>query len=186
MALTGHRLTAQEYLALPLDEYRFTQLIDGEVVVNQPSVRHQEITLFIARRLVDWIEAGPSRGQAGIPVDAVLDERNVFAPDVWWVAQEHRPARDARGLDGPPDLAVEVGSPSTWRYDVGAKKATYERVGLAELWLVDTEAESVLVFRRSPPTASSFDVALELGSGEALTSPLLPGFSLPVAELFDR
>ena len=81
---------------------------------------------------------------------------------------------------------MEVGSSSTWRYDVGAKKATYERVGPAELWLVDTEAESVLVFRRSLPTASALDMALELGSGEALTSPLLPGFSLPVAELFDR
>ena len=48
-----------------------------------------------------------------------------------------------------PDLAVEVRSPSTWRYDVGAKKDGYERHGLPELWLVDTEARSVLVYRRA-------------------------------------
>jgi Uma2 family endonuclease len=83
-----------------------------------------------------------------------------------------------------PDLAVEVRSPSTWRYDVGAKKAGYERHGLPELWLVDTAAEAVLVFRRSDPAALAFDVALELVAGERLASPLLPGLGVDVAELF--
>ncbi len=81
---------------------------------------------------------------------------------------------------------MEVRSPSTWRYDVGAKKATYERLGLAELWLVDTAADEVLVFRRSSPATTAFDVALELGAGESLTTPLFPGFTLELAELFDR
>ena len=43
-----------------------------------------------------------------------------------------------------PDIAVEVRSPSTWRYDIGAKKSGYERRGLPELWLVDTRADEVL------------------------------------------
>jgi Uma2 family endonuclease len=147
---------------------------------------HQMVTLWLATRLTRWCEAASRRGQACIPVDVVLDERNVFAPDVWWVAEQRRPARDAVRLDGPPDLAVEVRSPSTWPYDVGVKKAAYERAGLPELWLVDTEAETVLVYRRSSPGAPSFDVALELGAGEALASPLLPGFSVAVAEIFDH
>jgi Uma2 family endonuclease len=49
---------------------------------------------------------------------------------------------------------------------------------------VDSVAYEVLVFRRSGPTATSFDVALELGVGDALESALLPGFSLPVADLY--
>jgi Uma2 family endonuclease len=185
MAMTGHRLTAQEYFALPPDD-RFTQLIGGEIVVNQPAMRHQDIALEMAFRLREWTKGAPGRGHACMPVDVVLDERNVFAPDVWWVAEQRRPARDALRLEGPPDLAVEVRSPSTWRHDVGTKKAVYERAGLPELWLVDTEAETVLVYRRSSTDATSFDVALELGAGEALTSPLLPGFSVAVAEIFDR
>ena len=83
-----------------------------------------------------------------------------------------------------PDLAVEVRSPSTWRYDVGAKKDGYERHGLPELWLVDTEARSVLVYRRERAQSATFDVSLEVGAGEQLTSPLLPGFALPVDEIF--
>ncbi len=81
-----------------------------------------------------------------------------------------------------PQLAIEVRSPSTWRYDIGAKKAAYEREGLRELWLVDTDAKVVLVFTRSAPGAGTFDVALEID--HTLTSPQLDGFELPLAELF--
>jgi hypothetical protein len=51
-----------------------------------------------------------------------------------------------------------------------------------ELWLVDFTC--VLVFRRSDPKRPDFDVALELTPEETLTSPLLPGFALPLVELY--
>ncbi len=82
------------------------------------------------------------------------------------------------------DIAVEIRSPSTWRYDVGAKKTAYERHGLPELWLVDTAASEILVFRRSTPQAAVYDVSRELAAGDTLASPLLPGFALPVADIF--
>ncbi len=66
----------------------------------------------------------------------------------------------------------------------GAKKAAYERQGLPELWLVDTAAEGVLVFRRSARGAPTYDVARELDRRPSLESPLLPGFTLPISALF--
>ena len=183
MAMTSTRLTADEYFALPPTEYR-TQLVDGEVVVTEASVRHQRVTGEIFLLLTLWLREHPGNGEAGIPVDVHLDDHNVFAPDVWWVPDDARPDRDAKRIVGPPALAVEVRSPSTWRYDLGTKRSTYERLGLAELWLVDTGSESVLVYRRSAPTATTFDVALELEAGEVLTTPLLPGFALALGELF--
>jgi len=185
MALTSTRLTAEEYFALPPTEQR-TQLIDGEVVVTEASLRHQRIMLEIGFLLTTWLRANPGHGEAGFPVDVHLDERNVFAPDVWWVPEHERPSRDAKRIVGPPALAVEVRSPSTWHYDLGTKKSTYERLGLAELWLVDTEADVVLAYRRSSADAGQFDVALELAPGETLTTPLVPGFSIDLAHLFDR
>jgi Uma2 family endonuclease len=77
-----------------------------------------------------------------------------------------------------------VRSPSTWHYDVGVKRTVYEQQGLAELWLVDVRAQTVLVFRRSGPEATGFDVALEVERGEQLTSPQLPGFAIALGELF--
>jgi Uma2 family endonuclease len=103
---------------------------------------------------------------------------------VSWVADASRV--QPWGIDGPPDLAVAVRSPSTWRLDVGTKKRVYEERGLTELWLVDTEADVVLVFRRSSADAPVFDVALEFTRGETLTSPLLEGFALAVDDLFGR
>lgn len=119
-------------------------------------------------------------------MDVRIDDRNVFAPDVLWYREGRAPERQDDPPYPMPDIAVEVRSPSTWRYDIGAKKSGYERHGLPELWLVDTAAEAVLVFRRSIPEALTFDVALELTREDALPSPLLPGFTFSVAELFPK
>ena len=181
----AERLTAAEYFASSPEQH-YIELIDGEIVVNEPNIRHNRIGGELYRLIRNWCEAGEGRGDAGTPADFHLDEFNVFAPDVWWVREERRPARDAVRLVGPPDLAVEVRSPSTWRFAVGTKKRIYEATGLPELWLVDTKADAVLVYRRSSPESPVFDVELELAAGEQLTTPLLPGLSIDLTELFDR
>lgn len=186
MAVTTRGVTAEEYFALGDELPRSSELIDGEIVVTEPTARHQRLALHILLALSRWTEEGPGRGEVFLPLDVHLDDDHVYAPDVLWFSEAHVPEGDVAHLDAPPDLAVEVRSPSTWRFDIGVKKATYERAGLPELWLVDTRADTVLVYRRSSASAPTFDVALELGAGEHLTSPLLEGLRIDVAELFDR
>lgn len=179
------QMTAAEFLALPESPTaRRMELIDGEVVVSQPTRRHNGAQGQLYGRLWTWVTAAQGRGWVGFPLDVDIDDRNVHAPDVVWYREARVPAIDDPPPYPVPDLVVEVRSPSTWRYDIGAKKRNYERRGAAELWLVDTAAGVVLVFRRSDPAMLDFDVALELGSGEALTSPLLPSFDLAVGEVF--
>ena len=180
---TGARLTADEFLARD-DWPRYTQLIEGEVVVNQPALPHQLLVGRSYARLLAWTEEAPGRGLACLSVDVRVTPTNVYGPDVWWVGEERRPAPGQLALVGVPDLVVEVRSPSTWRFDIGSKRVRYEEAGVAELWLVDTSAASVLVYRRSAPQATGFDVALELESGDHLTSPLLAGFALDLDEFF--
>jgi Uma2 family endonuclease len=57
---------------------------------------------------------------------------------------------------------------------------------LPELWLVDTKADSVLMYRRSSAQAAAFGEELELGRGERLTTPLMPRLSIDLTELFER
>jgi len=181
----AERMSAEEFLALPVtDRTRFASLVEGEVVVNDPRPLHNYVTADLEFALQTWARAQPGRGRAMIPLDVLLDDRNVFKPDILWYAEGCAPTRHSESPSALPDLAVEVRSPSTWRYDIGAKKAAYERHGLPELWLVDTAAEAVLAFRRSVPGAAIFDVALELGRDARLESALLPGFALAVGELF--
>jgi Uma2 family endonuclease len=178
MAGVAERLTAHEYLAR--EDPRRTELIDGVVVVTEPRVLHQRICGRIYRALAAWSETAQGRGEASLPLNVVLDDANVLAPDVLWFADEL--PLDALNAPRVPDLVVEVRSPSTWRYDVGRKRELYECHGVTELWLADTAARTMLVYRRSP-AASVFDVALELAAGETLESPLLPGLSLRVGDL---
>ncbi|PZS09335.1 MAG: Uma2 family endonuclease [Solirubrobacterales bacterium] len=178
---TRTRITVQEFEKL--DNPRYTQLIDGEIVLNAPKRPHQLLVLRIVDALHDWTKAGAGRGMAWLSLEVEIDQHNLYEPDVLW-ASHARMAELRDDQDLVPDLCVEVRSPSTWRYDVGIKKAKYEQRGLPELWVVDTKAESVLVYRRSNPHSREFDVTLQLARAETLTSALLPGFAYELEELF--
>jgi Uma2 family endonuclease len=178
-------MTAQGFLARPLDPAsQRWELIDGELVTSQPQWTHNDSQGCVYAALRHWVDGAGDRGRVGLPLDVQLDERNVYEPDVVWYRDGRAPIRGDRAPFPVPDIAVEVRSPSTWRYDIGVKKSNYERYGVVELWLIDTAADVVLVFRRSAAAAPRFDVSAELHVGETLTSPLLPGFSLAVGEIF--
>ena len=178
MSTVAERLSADAYLAR--DDTRRTELIDGVVVVNEPSILHQHVCAAVWEALAHWTRTPDGRGTATLPINVPLDERNVLAPDVMWFAKPL--PLDAVNAPRVPDLAVEVRSPATWVYDIGRKRELYERHGVRELWLADTVSRTMLVYRRSRPEAG-FDVALELGAEETLNTPLLPAFAAAVGEL---
>jgi Uma2 family endonuclease len=182
---TTARISADEYFAVSV-EGDHAQLVDGVMVVDDPMLLHNASQVAILTELAKWTEAAPGRGFVSTPSSVVVDEHNVFGPDVLWLSEEHVPDHFDRRIEGLPDLAVEVRSPSTWRYDIGKKRAAYERAGQPELWLVDTAARTVIICRRSSKDAPSFDIELELSETDELTSPQLPGFSLPVERIFSR
>ena len=84
---------------------------------------------------------------------------------------------------GAPDLVVEILSPGTRRTDEITKRRLYERFGVQEYWVLDPELDSVKAYRRGE---AAFERVAELNAeGEdVLTTPLLPGWSMPVAEIF--
>jgi Uma2 family endonuclease len=178
VSTVAERLTADEYLAR--DDARRTELIDGVVIVNEPTVLHQRVVGLIYAALLAWTRSGPGRGTVNLPLDVRVDDATVLAPDVLWFAQDI----DLGAPRAPrmPELAVEVRSPATWVYDVGPKRELYERHGLRELWLADTASRTLLVYRRSRE-AGGFDIQSELTADESLSSPLLPGFTATVCEL---
>jgi len=176
--------TADEFLALAEEPFR-RELVDGKIVVNDPTFLHQAVVANIIVAVRRWIDEGSGGGRVAPGIGLRLDDRNVFTPDVVWYADPAIPVLRANAQLVPPDLAVEVRSPSTWARDTGLKRDRYERWGVGELWLVDTESSSVLVHRRNRADAPRLDIALEVSSGETLRSPLLPGLELPLAAIFD-
>lgn len=185
MSATATRLTAEQYYAVTVVGDR-KQLVEGEIVVNEPKAIHAVLQWRLAVALQGWIDGGPGRGLGMMPTDIRMDEHNVYGPDLLWFSAERAPTDLDAYPERVPDLCVEIRSQSTWRYDIGAKQRVYEAGGLPELWLVDDASDSVLVYRRSSPKSRTFDTALELARDEALTSPQLPGFELALEELFAR
>ena len=84
---------------------------------------------------------------------------------------------------GAPDLVVEILSPDTRKTDESTKRKLYERFDVHEYWVVDPELDAIKVYRR---VEGVFTRAAELGAeaGDTLTTPLLPGFSIALADVF--
>lgn len=178
------RMHVDEFAAMSEGDPRPMELIDGEVVVmNHPRWAHARLQSVLMGEFLAWERQAPGRAQAAAPTAVELTEHDHYGPDVV-VARADAPLDERGYLAEAPLICVEIRSPSTWRYDIGRKKSVYEAEGVAEVWLVDGVAEVVLVFRRSTPGQPAYDVALELGTTESLTSPLLPGFAVALEGLF--
>ncbi|MGI8750050.1 MAG: Uma2 family endonuclease, partial [Thermoleophilaceae bacterium] len=90
----AERMTAEEFLALPAPvRSQRRQLVDGEVVVNEPRPLHQRVLMDLAFALESWTREDPSRGEVTLPLDVRLDDRNVYAPDVLFYAGDRGPGR---------------------------------------------------------------------------------------------
>ena len=177
--------TVDDYYAITTLRDR-RQLVGGAIVVNdEPSLRHAAIQARIVTALSNW-SSEHARGLVTTPIDVRLSEHDLYGPDVVWI-DDLCPPTDSHGrLLGVPELCVEIRSHSTWHRDRDEKRPGYERGGVPELWLVDDEQERVLVYRRSRASLSEFDieVEVELDFDGVLTSPQLPGFALPLEDLF--
>ncbi|HEY0142771.1 MAG TPA: Uma2 family endonuclease [Thermoanaerobaculia bacterium] len=180
---TSTKLTYEDYLQLPDDGNRY-EIIDGELVLNPtPVFRHQRIlgNLFFALELHFRSHGGGLVVVA--PFDVVLSPHQMYEPDLLIVLDEHRSIVTEKNVTGAPDLVVEILSPGTRSRDEKVKRANYERYGVSEYWLVDPEDEVVMIDRR---VGGAFVRAavLEYEKGDTLATPLIPGFSLSLAEVF--
>jgi Uma2 family endonuclease len=113
----------------------------------------------------------------------VFSNFDVVEPDLLFVSTERAEVLTERNVQGAPDLVVEVGSPSTRRRDEQTKLQLYERCGVQEYWVVDPDLDAVKVYRL---VEGRYQRAAELtlAAQGVLTSPLIPGLALSLADIF--
>jgi len=139
MAQTVRNLVmAEEYFQLAeYAERDAIELIHGEVFLPvPPTPQHQRIV----REILVWLtQLARARGGEAFaaPVELMLDNANVYEPDVLYLRPDSRCVVSEKRLIGAPDLVVEVLSPSTAKRDRQDKYAAYEQHGVSEYWLVD-------------------------------------------------
>jgi Uma2 family endonuclease len=178
------RMTYEDLLALPDDGMRH-ELIDGEhFVTPAPSWPHQIIVGNLYRLIANHVHAQRLGVIFVAPLDVVFTKHDVVEPDVLFFTPEgFKTHVGARNAEGPPDLAVEVLSPSTRRRDEMIKRRLYERMGVGEYWIVDPEIEAVKVFRLNAGRYERTELRLE--DGDVLTTSLFPGLQLPLQAVFE-
>jgi Uma2 family endonuclease len=175
------RLTYDDYLRLPDDGLRH-EIIDGEhYVTASPVTRHQRILLNLSHLIQSYLDAHPIGELFFAPVDVLLSEHDIVVPDLVFISTERARVVTTKNVQGAPDLVVEILSPSTRSRDERLKRDLYERVGVAEYWLVDPERNLVVAYRRAP---GGFDAPREYAASETLATVLLPGFELSLVRLF--
>lgn len=174
------RLTYEDYCRMPAG-LRY-ELVEGDIrMTPSPSVFHQEISKRLGKLLLEWIEGQGLGLVYDAPIDVVLSEHNVVQPDLLYVSRERLGIIKEANIQGAPDLVVEILSPSTAEWDRVTKRRAYERYGVRELWLVDLEGRSIEVATRK---GVALEVLQVYPLGTTLSSPILPGFTVDVAQLF--
>jgi Uma2 family endonuclease len=184
MATEPHALLSYEDYAAIDDDERY-EVLEGVLTPMGPApfLRHQRIAAQIWRVLDDY-ERAQRLGRAYMaPADVVLQAARpatVLQPDVMFVRDRTKITQ--ANVQGPPDLVVEVLSPSNARKDAIRKRALYERFGVAEFWIVPLHEDRIEVMRLGPDGKYGAPLLFQLG--DRLTSPNLPGFELDVATIF--
>lgn len=129
------------------------ELINGELVMSPaPTPFHQNVTgkLFIILEK----ESTKSNGKVFFaPIDLYIDYKNVFQPDLVFISSEKRNIITNRGIEGVPDLIVEIISPSNVFTDRNRKKKVYQQIGVREYWIVDPANHTLEVYKHDQPDA---------------------------------
>jgi Uma2 family endonuclease len=185
--ITKTHMTVDEFLALPEADGVERWLIDGELWEKPMSHRspiHARVEATVARKVGNWAASLPKPrfqvmsgevrtrlrkdAETIVGIDVVCTGPN---PEIGWKG-------NMAYLDGPPLLAVEIPSPTDEQVEIKSKVVSCLRAGVPLVWVVDPEFQTVTVHR---PGAAPvlFNVEQELTA-----DPVLPGFRVPVAELF--
>jgi Uma2 family endonuclease len=180
----GVKLTYDDFVLFPDDGLRH-ELIDGEhYVTPSPSLKHQRVSYNLTLQIGEWLRRHPVGRLYYAPLDVVLSEHDVVEPDLLYMSSARAAEIEATvNVRGAPELVIEIGSPGTRKRDETTKRELYERAGVSEYWFVDTEMDILRVYRRD---GERFTQPHELSAedGDVLTTPLLPGLELSIADAF--
>lgn len=189
MTIAARQFTISDLDNFPDDGSRY-EVIDGELFVSTaPHFEHQIIINNISVPLTVWCDTS-SDGLALCGAGVTFSRYDGVIPDLLWFSGERLPMAVLNPITGEqdgkfhlaPDLTVEVLSPGKVNEDRDreTKLTLYSRRGVREYWIVDRFTRTVQVYRRA---AAELALMATLTDGDRLSSPLLPGFALPVERI---
>lgn len=182
-------LTFEEWLNLPESKQRY-EIIDGVMIMPPgPTGEHQWDAQEIYVRGRNFVLERNLGVFMLAPFDLMIqrDPLRVRQPDILYLNAQRTGIRGRADLKGiaflevPPDLVVEVLSPSNIGRELESKLRDYRQIGVYECWLVNPQAETIEILDLTGTEPQSLAV---FGVGDTLRSHRLPGFELNLREVF--
>ena len=179
---TSIKFSYRDYKSLPESDTKRYELIEGElIVVPSPSTYHQRIAGNLEYILREFVRRYNLGYIYDAPCDVVLSEENVLQPDILFITRERSEIITEENIQGPPDLVIEILSPSTAERDRTHKRTLYARHGVREYWIVDPDERTIKIMILKE---KGLDV-VSLYQGEArVESPLLSGLVIDLNQIF--
>ncbi len=172
--------TDEELLALPKDGYK-RELLQGEIILSPAGYRHECIVAVLLSAMLPHATKHRLGVVCGSGLGCWMTSGNLLSPDVSFIAKS-RLATTAvereKYLRGSPDLVVEVLSPWDRSTRLHEKLADYFSSGTRLIWIINPSERNAVVYRT--PEADRLLRVTDTLDGE----DVLPGFRLPLAELF--
>lgn len=184
MTIGTIKMTARQFLQMGEDPPGVRlELVDGEVKVSpSPDLRHS----FVDRRLTTIVSVYIDDNDLGAlfgDVDTIFGEHDVRRPDLIYFAKSRLHLLGNKKIEVPPDLCVEIVSPSSVTVDRKQKFKQYEKGKVAHYWIIDPTAQTIegykLVGGKYRPTGHG-------KKDETVRLPPFPQLDIPLAELWWR
>lgn len=173
--------TEEAYLALSEASNHLVELSDGRLVIlPMPTLSHQRMLMRFVEHAAAWLREHDA-GEILIAAHPIrLWPGKYREPDAMiWLAQ-HRDRMGERE-SGPPDLALEIHSPTNELLDTDVKFREYAQAGIPEYWMVNPRTRRVSVFALE---GRAYRLLAHFGPGDRARSAILPGFEIAVDDLF--
>ena len=169
-------MTLEEFLENDLEGYEY---IKGELVqMSPPSMEHGEISSNVHLHLGLHVR-DHQLGRLYIAETTFQLGERVVKPDIAFVSAARLPADRRKGSPIPPDLAVEIVSPTDRHYAVTEKAFAYLDAGTRLVWVIEPVGRTVTVYR------SETDFTLLTCEDTLTGEDVVEGFACRVAQLFE-
>lgn len=182
MTVSTIKMTARQFLELGEDPPGVRlELVDGEVAVSpSPTPEHSFIDTRLRTILTQHVDAH-DLGHVFGDVDTIFGEDHVRRPDIIFFAKSRLHLISEKAMEGPPDLCVEIISPSSTQIDRRDKFQQYEAGGVQCYWIVDPPQRTLEGYALRD---GRYVLAGRAAGTEQLALPPFPDLLIPLARLW--
>ncbi|MDX2212953.1 MAG: Uma2 family endonuclease [Oculatellaceae cyanobacterium bins.114] len=176
--------TDEEFMALPKDGHRY-EIVNGELVdMGNSGALHGNLAIILSSALFATVNAQKLGSLFDSSTAFKMKNDNKRSPDISFFAKERLQGMTELPtgfLEGAPDLAVEILSPGNTVEEIETKITEYFDNGARLVWMISPTQHYVLVYRCAQEPDRLLKSVDSLDGEE-----VIPGFTFPVADLFQK